>query len=655
MKASDSLRTGLYRLNFFELLLSMAISHIIIDNPFFGAAAYLFADIVKSSILCNMMAFRRPDVGPYVSKLFVTLLAIVGLGVDFLYPTLTLQIEANYVSLIVLGIAARDYISAAPAISEIKKNSAYYVGLVVCQLFFDAFCIYFLYLELDGPDFWLASSVVAATGIYKAIVPDRFIPSDMSLRNRYGIFSSYRVFSSMNLYASVAMNLGFMMFFCNVLTSVHGQFKLSTYGTIALWMATVYFFIIFCNSIIRKRWRGVARAEFISGAIFWLLGTIFMFRGGTFIHRIIWSGLWGVGIALIVSSIMRFNLDFIAVGKISDDKLDSDDLAVSNTVTSSMATIISSVIMFLVMVLWTWAIPRTPASSLPKVLNITMMQLPSVFMLLSFIFALRQPLDSRNREKLMLYIKSKTSNQKIREDLQRMFIRKYRMRVGVKILYTLARPFFRMDVKGKENLRRKDYPSVFVCNHSFVFGPISAVIYLPTYFRPWIHNVMLHPETAYKEMSKSLRFLRKFPGTWSIRLITKIVCWALNSTNPIPVVRGASRNVMSTFQDSLRALQDGDNILIFPEKPNPKVAEGHGFSVLKDPLCNFYTGFAHIGSMYYEESGKSLLFYPIYSDIRKRAFRVGEPVAYDPSMDEREAKRNLSEVLRDRMNKLSIL
>lgn len=156
-------------------------------------------------------------------------------------------------------------------------------------------------------------------------------------------------------------------------------------------------------------------------------------------------------------------------------------------------------------------------------------------------------------------------------------------------------------------------------------------------------------------MSKSLRFLRKFPGTWSIKLITKIVCWALNSTNPIPVVRGASRNVMSTFQDSLRALQDGDNILIFPEKPNPKVAEGHGFSVLKDPLCNFYTGFAHIGSMYYEESGKSLLFYPIYSDIRKRAFRVGEPVAYDPSMDEREAKRNLSEVLRDRMNKLSIL
>ena len=40
--------------------------------------------------------------------------------------------------------------------------------------------------------------------------------------------------------------------------------------------------------------------------------------------------------------------------------------------------------------------------------------------------ALKQPLDSRNREKLMLFIGERSKNENVRESLQRMFVRKYR-------------------------------------------------------------------------------------------------------------------------------------------------------------------------------------------------------------------------------------
>ena len=256
----------------------------------------------------------------------------------------------------------------------------------------------------------------------------------------------------------------------------------------------------------------------------------------------------------------------------------------------------------------------------------------------------------------MKFIESRSKTEQMRENLQGLFASKYRMRFGVKILCTLARPFFHLKVSGRENLRREDYPSVFVCNHGFIYGPISAVIYLPTYFRPWIHNVMLDKETAFREMSKSLAFLKKILGKrlggrliWQL---TRATCWALNSCNPIPVVRGASRDVMSTFNESLKALEDGDNILIFPEKPRNLLKAVPDSEYKADNVRTFYTGFAHIGKMYFDRTGKSLLFYPLFSDRTTRSFRIGSPVAYDASLESHESKRVLAEQLQAGMEEL---
>ena len=74
---------------------------------------------------------------------------------------------------------------------------------------------------------------------------------------------------------------------------------------------------------------------------------------------------------------------------------------------------------------------------------------------------------------------------------------------------------------------------------------------------------------------------------------------ALNSFNPIPVEKNNLRNVMTTFDDTVKVLSEGDNVLIFPERPR-KVKRGDKMTVehLTDSVGRLFTGFANIGRLY---------------------------------------------------------
>ena len=57
--------------------------------------------------------------------------------------------------------------------------------------------------------------------------------------------------------------------------------------------------------------------------------------------------------------------------------------------------------------------------------------------------------------------------------------------------------------------------------------------------------------------------------------------------------------------------------------------------------------------MYYDATGKSLLFYPLYSDRERRLFRIGEGVRYDVSLAPREGKQKVARELQSKMSELS--
>ncbi len=659
---------SVYKIDFFALLLCMAVAHILIGNPFFGATVYLFADIVKAYYLCNLARLRHRGGAQYFSALALALVFIGGMAVAFLYPALMNQPKANYVSLFALSLLLRDYLCAEQPGAQSQKQSDkaqdqkqprkavrwLYLGLV--QLCFDGFCAYMIAGRVSEDEFIVMTAFVVLTGALHLLFPEYHISTDSSyIENKYESIASYRVFEDMNLYSTIALNLGVMVFFLFVLSPSVREFNPRIYGGLAVWLLAIYAVLLFSSIFIRKRLAGLALAEFILGAVTWCLGAVFMFRSARMFSKMAWTVIWGIGMALISSAIRKFHLDFEAVGSIAEGEFDRTDLEISNTVTATVASIISSVLMLLLMAFWTYVVPLVHR---PLDFGGWLLQIPLLFMLVAVFFACRQPLDYRNREKLMKFIEARSKTEQMRDNLQGLFVRKYRMRFGIKILCTMARPFLHLRVAGREHLRRDDYPSVFVCNHGFIYGPISAVIYLPTYFRPWVHNVMLDPDTASREISKSLPFFKKIFGRrlggWMVRQFTRAICWALNSCNPIPVVRGASRDVMATFNESLKALEDGDNILIFPEKPRNLLKAVPDAEYNPDNVRSFYTGFAHIGKMYYDRCGKSLLFYPLFSDRDSHSFRIGKPVLYDPTLEPHESKRRLAEQLQSRMAELEI-
>ena len=647
--------SGLYRIDALCLLLCMATGHIIIGNPFYGAVVYLFSDIIKACFLCNVLRLKKVGGENYLSNVVVALVFMAGLGVAFIYPTIIDDSSSHYVSLLALCIVVRNYFGSVSVFSEpFIKGIKYYLSVLFVHICFDLCCASLLWNKVELREFFMLMGGVLFTGIIKIIFPEiRLSPNAKGLESKYETIASYKLFSDMNLYSSIAVNVGIMVFFFFMLIPLGSVFDPMRYAGMLFWLVVVMAVLVVASVVIRKRWRGFALAEFIVGTITWLFGTIMMYQDDSLLMRLLWTLFWGFGIAMLYSSVRQFRYDFAAIGSI--EGYDKEDLRISNIISSTVSSIISSVIILLIMALWTFLVPVVHDKEFPKIFSITAMQIPILFMGVALGIALRHPLDFRNREKLMRFIKDRSSNERMKESLKKLFVQKYRMRFGIKIIASFVKPFLRLKVSGKENLRKNEFPSVFVSNHNFLFGPVAAVLYLPSYFRPWIHDVMLDVETTRKEISRSfaivLKIFGKRVGGYIIKLGSKLTCWALNSFNPIPVVRGVSQKVMTTFEESLKAFEEGDNILIFPEKPlNIVVGSGGPSSKL---LRNFYTGFAHLAHMYYQKTGKALLFYPLYSDLDTRTFRVGEPVLYDVSLDGREGKLRLSEQLHEAMVHLS--
>lgn len=464
--------------------------------------------------------------------------------------------------------------------------------------------------------------------------------------------SSYRMFSRMRLHATVAVELGMMMMFCHVVITQATMPMMHKYLLMLGWVVVLYTFGILYSRFAVKRWKGRALVEFVAGAVIWVLGDVFMLGATSTLTSLVWTAVWASGIVLIFLSLDDFSSDFAALGSIAGEGYDERALAGSNRRQQQLASLVSAGVTLLVMVLWTFRGSAVLATqSTPRVLHVTMMQLPVLFMLVAMFYAVKQPFDSRNREKLMLYIDSKTDNERVRASLRHQLVQGQRVNFWARLLCWVAMPFFRHKVSGRENLRKGEYPSVLVCNHGFLYGPIVATLFLPTYFRPWIHDRMLREDLAEREISMSFPWVKKLlgkrMGTALTSLAARLTCRMLLTFRPIAVVRGASRDTMTTFDESLAALADGDNLLIFAEKPK-RLNTGDN-----PDLRNLYTGFAHLGKLYHDATGRRLLFYPVYARHDRRTISIGEPVQYDPSLAPRDAKQAVAEELQRRMEALA--
>ena len=222
-------------------------------------------------------------------------------------------------------------------------------------------------------------------------------------------------------------------------------------------------------------------------------------------------------------------------------------------------------------------------------------------------------------------------------------------RPGMRALYRILYPFFHCRTHLPAELRESGDPVVFVANHYNVFGPLSFVLSVPVEYRIWVNVEMVEGDAlergARPMVKKLLPFLGARGTDWIIGKLKQLAHYALPQVGMISVDREEPSKLFSTMRQSLAALQEGDNLLIFPETGFPE------YSLTS--VTPFFSGFATLGRLYHRKTGKPLCFCPCYIDEQHYLIRFGETVAWDPEADPRQETERVSDLLNLRIREMA--
>ena len=455
--------------------------------------------------------------------------------------------------------------------------------------------------------------------------------------------ASYRLFSQTSLYVSISFYLAIFTFIGFIVLQMSNP---NAYTLLLLWIVTLSVASLMIYKLACRLTR-LSVALFIMGAVAWATATVRLFNAKSLTTGVLWSFLLAAGIALMYVWLYRQNESFKQVSHIIDEDISSDSLMQATDITQSVGFAIAAMILISTIIIRTYALPHSK-----QLFSSYTLFLPFVFIILSIILALCQPLDASSLDKLERLKQENKSE--MQQYLHNILIKKYRKRYGVRIIAFFVKPFIYHKVYGKENVHDSTLPAVFVCNHGEIYGPAVAVTHLPYYFRPWSHAEMLSYPTARERIYNGTILPMKIPNFIKkpiAGLCARLAVWALNSFDPVAVHLGNIRQVYKTMQDSVKVLAEGDSLLLFPE--NPQQEQNGRYSV--DSPGSFYTGFAQIGLEYYKKHGKSVTFYPVYASRTKRTFRIGKGVSFDKDNNRHDEKLRIATELENAMKEMSRL
>ena len=74
--------------------------------------------------------------------------------------------------------------------------------------------------------------------------------------------------------------------------------------------------------------------------------------------------------------------------------------------------------------------------------------------------------------------------------------------------------------------------------------------------------------------------------------------------------------------ESVEALDNGENLMIFPEHPDGKYEKGG--------VSEFSPGFLMLAEAWWKKSGKKLRILPVYANREERTFTYGDEIVYEP-------------------------
>ena len=190
-----------------------------------------------------------------------------------------------------------------------------------------------------------------------------------------------------------------------------------------------------------------------------------------------------------------------------------------------------------------------------------------------------------------------------------------------------------------------DEPAVFVCNHSTIIGPVMTTLHFPLPQTSWTVSNAMSEDTAvsYAYHDVLVGRSRRFKGFWRIlaRIVSRMLPPVLRCSDVIPVYH--DRRIITTFKESVRALEEGVNLIIFGESPER----------YSEYVNKLQPGLVDVARLYYRKTKKPLSFYPVYAEKKNHLISVGKPIAYDPDGDHDEQRESITDYLSGNIDRLA--
>ncbi len=190
-----------------------------------------------------------------------------------------------------------------------------------------------------------------------------------------------------------------------------------------------------------------------------------------------------------------------------------------------------------------------------------------------------------------------------------------------------------------------DEPMIFVGNHAQMNGPIVCELYFPVKRLTWCAGEMMElrsvPSYAYNDFwSQKPKAQRPFFKLLSYIIAPLSVC-IFRSAETIGVYRDT--RIISTFKNTVSALEGGNSVVIFPEKDEYK----------NNIVCEFQDRFVDVAKLYYKRNEKELLFVPFYVAPALRSAHIGKAIRFDSNRPIEEERVRICNYLEEEITRIA--
>lgn len=201
----------------------------------------------------------------------------------------------------------------------------------------------------------------------------------------------------------------------------------------------------------------------------------------------------------------------------------------------------------------------------------------------------------------------------------------------------------RISIEGIENL--PDEPCIIAANHCQMHGPIAGELHFPGKHAIWCAGEMMSAKEVpayafidfWSQKPKRTHWFYKILS----HLITPLAVLIFNNANTIGVYRDA--RIIATFRNTVNALADGANVIIFPEQDVKH----------NNIVYDFQEGFVDVARLYQRRTKKDVQFVPMYIAPKLKKMYIGKPTPFQADQPYEQEKKRICNYLMDEITDIA--